>query len=426
MSDSIDLLSIRPLLDTIGPYNEIPDEYNSKDALNALITSKILVIGAGGLGCEILKNLALTGFKDIHVIDMDTIDISNLNRQFLFGSKDVGKSKAEVAAKFVTQRLNDPNLHITPYFGKIQDKDIEYYKQFSVVVCGLDSVEARRWINATLVSISETSDIIPLIDGGTEGLRGQSRVILPTISSCYECSLDLISPRTTYPVCTIANTPRLPEHCIEWASVIRWPQVFPGQKFDADNPEDVEWMYTSALSRANAFGIDGVTKSLTLGVVKNIIPAIASTNAVIAASCCNEAFKLITNSNPILNNYMTYSGDDSIFTFTFELSKRKTCPVCGIVGISIMAQNWWSLQQFIDEITENKEVQIKQPSLTTGSTYLYLRNPPHLESITKPNLSKKLNTLIKPGDEILVTDPNLPMSLKLIVSFEGPENEPLQ
>mgnify|MGYP001614358262 CR=1 FL=1 len=53
--------------------------------------------------------------------------------------------------------------------------------------------------------------------------------MLPTITSCYECSLDMLTPPTAFPICTIANTPRLPEHCIEWASILEWPRVFKGQ-----------------------------------------------------------------------------------------------------------------------------------------------------------------------------------------------------
>lgn len=101
---------------------------------------------------------------------IDTIDVSNLNRQFLFRQADVGKPKAEVAARFVAKRV--PGVTIVPYCGKIQDKDDDYYKQFDVIVCGLDSIEARRWINATLVDLVDPDDpttLKPLIDGGTEG-----------------------------------------------------------------------------------------------------------------------------------------------------------------------------------------------------------------------------------------------------------------
>lgn len=128
------------------------------------------ISGAGGLGCEILKNLVLSGFKNLHIIDMDTIDVSNLNRQFLFRQKDIGRSKALVAAEFIQKRVS--GVSMTPFNGKIQDKDDDFYEQFNLVVCGLDSVEARRWINAKLVSLSlENEKIIPLIDGGTEGIN---------------------------------------------------------------------------------------------------------------------------------------------------------------------------------------------------------------------------------------------------------------
>ncbi|KAG8969901.1 hypothetical protein FRC03_000147 [Tulasnella sp. 419] len=407
------------ILENPGPRTD--EAFAAGDTVKSFLREqcKILVIGAGGLGCEILANLALMGFKDIHVIDMDTIDISNLNRQFLFRPKDVGKPKATVAAEFIMKRV--PGVKVTPYYGKIQDKDDDYYMQFNLVICGLDSVEARRWINATLVNLVDPENpesLKPLIDGGTEGFKGQSRVIFPSISSCYECSLDMLNKPTAFPICTIANTPRLPEHCIEWASVLEWPKVHGEKKMDTDDPEHITWIYKVAAARAKEFKIEGVTWSLTQGVVKNIIPAIASTNAIIAASCCNEAFKIATTAAQYLNNYFMLIGTDGIYTYTFEHEKRPECPVCGGETIDVEVSKEWTLDRLIEWLVEKQDIQIKKPSLShSGGKPIYFQAPPQIELATRPNLEKKVIELVEDGGEINVTATTLPFSLSLRIKY---------
>jgi ubiquitin-activating enzyme E1 C len=242
------------------------------------------------------------------------------------------------------------------------------------------------------------------------GFKGQSRVIYPTMTSCIECQLDMHAPRAAVPLCTLATIPRQPEHCIEWAHIMAWEQEKPFPKLDNDDPEHITWLYKKALARATEFKITGVTYSLTQGVVKNIIPAIASTNAIIAASCCNEAFKIATNANPSLGaeeNYMMYSGNDSIYTYTFKHEKKDDCPVCGNLAKNLDVDPNLTLQEFMDSLAARPEAQLKKPSVRAEGRTLYMQSPESLRLQTEPNLEKKLGELVGNGDEIGVTDPSL-------------------
>lgn len=250
------------------------------------------------------------------------------------------------------------------------------------------------------------------------GFKGQARVILPTLTSCIECQLDMHAPRAAVPLCTIATIPRQPQHCIEWAHQIAWGEQRKDEEFDSDDLEHVTWIYTAAVDRAKQFNIPGVTFSMTQGVVKNIIPAIASTNAVIAAACTSEVLKISTSCNPYLDNYMMYAGEEGVYTYTFASEQKPECPVCGNLARTIDVNPELTLQEFIETLGERPEAQLKNPSLRSEQRTLYQRVPAQLEESTRPNLEKKVKELVVNGEEIAVSDPAFAIDFRYKLHFK--------
>jgi molybdopterin/thiamine biosynthesis adenylyltransferase len=148
-----------------------------------LRSSRVLVVGAGALGNEIVKNLTLLGIGSIVVIDMDTVENSNLARCVFFREGDEGRLKAEVVAE-AAHRMN-PDVQITPVVGDVRTAfGLGAYRDFDLVIGGLDNREARLHVNRSCWKTAT-----PWIDGAIEGLMGVMRVFVPGESACYECTL---------------------------------------------------------------------------------------------------------------------------------------------------------------------------------------------------------------------------------------------
>lgn len=144
---------------------------------------RLLVIGAGALGNEILKNAALLGFAHVAVVDLDRIEESNLSRSVLYRLEDVGKFKADVAANAYRSLAPDATVH--PIVADVvHGCGLGLFEWSDIVVAGLDNREARLWINRSAWKVNR-----PWIDGAIEGINGLVRLFLPGVAPCYECTL---------------------------------------------------------------------------------------------------------------------------------------------------------------------------------------------------------------------------------------------
>lgn len=147
-----------------------------------LRSAKVLVIGAGALGNEILKNLALLGIGNVLVVDLDNVENSNLSRSVLYRAKDNGTSKAVAAARASRDIYPDQNTHAL-VANAVYDLGLGVYRWADVVIGGLDNREARLSINRACMKLNK-----PWIDGAIEVIQGTARVFDPA-GPCYECTM---------------------------------------------------------------------------------------------------------------------------------------------------------------------------------------------------------------------------------------------
>lgn len=148
-----------------------------------LADATVLVVGAGALGNEVIKNLALLGVGRVLIIDFDTIESSNLSRSVLFRDSDCGDSKAEVAARAATD-LNADVKFIPMSADVITDIGIGLVRDVDVVIGCLDNREARLWVNRLCWKAST-----PWVDGGIQEINGVTKVFVPPDGACYECAM---------------------------------------------------------------------------------------------------------------------------------------------------------------------------------------------------------------------------------------------
>lgn len=181
---------------------------------------KIFLVGSGAIGCEMLKNWALMGLGSgseggIIVTDNDSIEKSNLNRQFLFRPKDVGRNKSEVAAEAVCYMNPDLTGKIDARIDKVGPDteniyDDTFWQSLDFVTNALDNVDARTYVDRRCVFYRKA-----LLESGTLGTKGNTQVVIPRLTESYSSSRD--PPEKSIPLCTLRSFPNKIDHTIAWA-----------------------------------------------------------------------------------------------------------------------------------------------------------------------------------------------------------------
>jgi adenylyltransferase/sulfurtransferase len=279
----------------------------------------VLVVGAGALGNEVLKNLALMGVGNILIADFDTIEDSNLSRSVLFRESDRGRRKSEVAAEAV-KTLN-PDVNVKAWHGDINyELGLGVFRNVDVIIGCLDNREARLSINRFSWAINR-----PWVDGAIQELMGIVRVFWPGQGACYECTLtdldyQIINLRYSCPLLARENilqgkVPTTPTS----ASIVAAFQT----------QEALKLIHDMEVQPGKAMMINGLTNDIytTEYPIKDGCMSHATMEPIVELE---EATAEKTTLRDLLTIARERLGEESVLEFDSELVVCMQCPECGL------------------------------------------------------------------------------------------------
>ncbi len=292
----------------------------------ALKNSVVVIAGIGGLGTEIAKNLAMAGVGTMHLIDLDIIEYSNLNRQILFSDADEGEPKSKVAARAL-KKIN-PHSKYVWHYSNLEDVSPEIYATADLLIAGLDSVTARSELIRRAVHFQK-----PMIDGGTATYYGHVYTYFPGKNACLQCDPQTERERETLAACTLVGIPRKRSHCLLKG------QLFFESKNNRPPDTSVKEEMIIVLDYANNLAKEHFSEQglFTLDEVVKMVdqhdPTIITINAVIASLQSQEALKILHHVKGIKlgtinTDYVIYNGLVGKF-FYIEKPPNKKCMLCG-------------------------------------------------------------------------------------------------
>lgn len=296
----------------------------------------LLLVGAGGIGNEFLVSLCRSYAGRLAIVDLDTVEASNLHRQVLFSEETIGQSKALVAAQKV-EEVSRGRIRARPFTADIKDTGLfppGFFRQFFCIVSCVDNLEAREHINRVAVILN-----IAVLESGSTGFLGQAYVMRPKITECFECTGK--SEPEEIPLCTIRGAPTDWKHCVHWAeSAVNTGMSNAERKGNAgsvvntgSSKMSLDAVHEAASKRALQFGIPALGKEATRDILSRTVPSIITTNSIIGSVLVIELAGLLRKRNKYVY-YLTHADPIRVFQAP---APRSSCSLCSGQTLSVQA-----------------------------------------------------------------------------------------